>query len=50
MCTFEVIAEVGVILLMYSVGIEFSLRDLLDVKWVALLGGALGILMSSFTP
>lgn len=30
--TFEVIAEVGVILLMYSVGMEFSLRDLLDVN------------------
>ena len=44
--TFEVIAEVGVILLMYSVGMEFSLRDLLEVKWVALLGGPLGILMS----
>jgi K+:H+ antiporter len=44
--TFEVIAEVGVILLMYSVGMEFSLRDLLQVKWVALLGGPLGILMS----
>jgi len=44
--TFEVIAEVGVILLMYSVGMEFSLRDLLEVKWVALLGGPLGIVMS----
>jgi monovalent cation:H+ antiporter-2, CPA2 family len=44
--TFEVIAEVGVILLMYSVGMEFSLRDLLEVKWVALLGGPLGILLS----
>jgi CPA2 family monovalent cation:H+ antiporter-2 len=44
--TFEVIAEVGVILLMYSVGMEFSLRDLLEVKWVALVGGPLGILMS----
>lgn len=44
--TFEVIAEVGVILLMYSVGMEFSLRVLLEVKWVALLGGPLGILMS----
>ena len=44
--TFEVIAEVGVILLMYSIGMEFSLRDLLEVKWVALLGGPLGILMS----
>jgi CPA2 family monovalent cation:H+ antiporter-2 len=31
---------------MYSVGMEFSLRDLLEVKWVALLGGPLGILMS----
>jgi CPA2 family monovalent cation:H+ antiporter-2 len=44
--TFEVIAEVGVVLLMYSVGMEFSLHDLLEVKWVALLGGPLGILMS----
>jgi CPA2 family monovalent cation:H+ antiporter-2 len=42
----EVLAEVGVILLMYSVGLEFSLRDLLRVRWVALLGGPLGILLS----
>ena len=44
--TFELFAEIGVILLMFSVGIEFSLRDLLRVKWVALLGGPLGILLS----
>ena len=44
--TFEVIAEIGVILLMHSIGMEFSLRELLEVKWVALLGGPLGILMS----
>lgn len=44
--TFELIAEVGVILLMFSVGIEFSLRDLLRVKWVALLGAPLGIALS----
>ena len=42
--TFELFAEVGVVLLMFSIGIEFSLRDLLRVKWVALLGGPLGIL------
>jgi monovalent cation:H+ antiporter-2, CPA2 family len=42
----EVLAEVGVILLMYSIGIEFSLSDLLKVKWVALLGAPLGILLS----
>jgi K+:H+ antiporter len=44
--TFQLFAEVGVVLLMFSIGIEFSLRDLLRVKWVALLGGPLGILLS----
>ena len=43
---FEVLAEVGVILLMYSIGLEFSLRDLLRVRWVAILGGPLGMLLS----
>jgi CPA2 family monovalent cation:H+ antiporter-2 len=44
--TFELFAEIGVVLLMFSIGIEFSLTDLLRVKWVALLGGPLGILLS----
>src|SRR5437016_11022601 len=43
---FETIAEIGVILLMFSVGIEFSIPELLNVKWVALLGAPLGILLS----
>src|SRR5713101_4187590 len=43
---FELFAEIGVILLMFSIGIEFSLRDLLRVKWVAVLGGPLGIVLS----
>ena len=43
---FELLAEIGVVLLMFSIGIEFSLRDLLRVKWVALLGGPLGIVLS----
>jgi len=38
---FEVMAEIGVILLMFSVGIEFSIPDLLRVKWVALAGAPL---------
>ena len=42
----ELLAEIGVILLMYSIGIEFSPRDLLEVKWVAVAGGPLGILAS----
>jgi monovalent cation:H+ antiporter-2, CPA2 family len=44
--TFEVFAEVGVVLLMFSIGVEFSIPDLMRVKWVALGGGSLGILMS----
>lgn len=43
---FEALAEVGVVLLMFSIGLEFSMRDLLRVKWVALVGGPLGILLS----
>jgi CPA2 family monovalent cation:H+ antiporter-2 len=43
--TFEVIAEVGVVLLMFSIGVEFSIPDLLRVKWVALIGAPLGILV-----
>ena len=41
----ELFAEIGVILLMYSIGIEFSFRDLLRVKWVALIGGPVGLLV-----
>jgi CPA2 family monovalent cation:H+ antiporter-2 len=40
---FEVFADVGVVFLMFSIGYEFSLKDLLRVKWVALVGAPLGI-------
>jgi len=43
---FELLAEVGVILLMYSIGLEFSFSELLQVKWISLLGAPLGILLS----
>src|SRR5271166_2997825 len=43
--TFEVFAEVGVVLLMFSTGVEFSIPDLMRVKWIALLGAPLGILV-----
>lgn len=43
--TFEVFAEVGVVLLMFSIGVEFSVPDLMRVKWVALLGAPIGILI-----
>src|ERR1700723_4122126 len=44
--SFEVFAEVGVVLLMFSIGVEFSIPDLMKVKWVAIGGGTLGITMS----
>jgi monovalent cation:H+ antiporter-2, CPA2 family len=44
--TFEIMAEVGVILLMFSIGIEFSIPELLRVKWVALIGAPIGISLS----
>jgi monovalent cation:H+ antiporter-2, CPA2 family len=43
---FELLAEIGVVLLMYSIGLEFSFRELLKIKWVAILGGPLGIVLS----
>jgi CPA2 family monovalent cation:H+ antiporter-2 len=44
--SFELFAEIGVILLMFCIGIEFSINDLLRVRWVALLGGPIGIVLS----
>lgn len=44
--TFNLFAEIGVILLMFSIGLEFSVKDLMRVKWVALAGGPLGILLA----
>jgi monovalent cation:H+ antiporter-2, CPA2 family len=43
--TFEVFAEVGVVLLMFSIGVEFSIPELMRVKSVALIGGPIGILL-----
>jgi CPA2 family monovalent cation:H+ antiporter-2 len=44
--TFHEVAEAGVVLLMFSIGVEFSVPDLLRVKWVAVGGGMLGISLS----
>ncbi|NNL29603.1 MAG: potassium transporter KefB [Gemmatimonadetes bacterium] len=40
----EQLAEIGVILLLFTIGLEFSLADLLRMRRVVLLGGALQIL------
>ena len=45
--TFQIVAEVGVVFLMFSIGLEFSLDELLEVKWVSLIGGPLGVVLLS---
>lgn len=47
--TFQVIAEVGVVFLMFSIGLEFSVEELAGVKWVALIGGPLGVVLLALT-
>ncbi len=44
--TIELLAEVGVILLMYSIGLEFSFDELLRVRWVAAIGTPIAMLLS----
>jgi len=45
--TFQVVAEVGVVFLMFSIGLEFSLEELMEVKWVSVIGAPLGIVLLS---
>jgi CPA2 family monovalent cation:H+ antiporter-2 len=42
----EIIAEIGVVLLLFTIGIEFSLRNLLQIKKSFLIGGSLQVLLT----
>ncbi len=42
----EKLAEIGVALLLFALGLEFSLRELKPVKYVALIGGPIQILLT----
>ncbi|RLB70798.1 MAG: portal protein, partial [Deltaproteobacteria bacterium] len=42
----EKLAEIGVALLLFALGLEFSLRDLKPVRNVALIGGSIQILLT----
>ena len=42
----ELLAEIGVALLLFALGIEFSLKELRPVREVALLGGSIQILLT----
>ena len=39
----EILAEIGVILLLFAIGIEFSLKNLLRIKQAVLVGGSLQV-------
>jgi CPA2 family monovalent cation:H+ antiporter-2 len=43
----EAVARVGVALLMFAVGVQFSLKELASVRRVALIGGSLQILLTT---
>jgi len=42
----EILAEIGVVLLLFTIGIEFSLRSLLRIKKYVLLGGFLQVILT----
>lgn len=44
----EILAETGVILLLFTIGIEFSIAHLVQFKKPALLGGSLQVILTIF--
>jgi CPA2 family monovalent cation:H+ antiporter-2 len=42
----ELLAEVGVVLLLFTIGIEFSLKKLLQIKKPVLMGGSIQVLLT----
>ena len=42
----EVLAEIGIVLLLFTIGIEFSIKDLLRSKRAVLLGGSLQVVLT----
>lgn len=43
----EVLAEIGVVLLLFTIGLEFSLRQMLKMKRLVLLGGGLQVVLTT---
>jgi monovalent cation:H+ antiporter-2, CPA2 family len=42
----EVLAEIGIVLLLFTIGIEFSLKKLLEIRKSVLMGGSLQVLLT----
>ncbi|HKY30035.1 MAG TPA: cation:proton antiporter [Pyrinomonadaceae bacterium] len=43
----EVLAEIGIVLLLFTIGLEFSLRRILEMKRMVFLGGGLQVTLTS---
>jgi len=44
----ELMAEIGVVLLLFTIGLEFSLKQLLKIRRIVLLGGFLQVALTAF--
>ena len=42
----EILAEIGIVLLLFTIGIEFSLKKLLQIKKLVLVGGSLQVFLT----
>lgn len=42
----EILAEIGVVLLLFTIGIEFSLKNLIEIRRVVFLGGFLQVMLT----
>ncbi len=42
----EILAEIGLVLLLFTIGIEFSLKNMLQIKKSVLMGGSLQVLLT----
>jgi len=42
----EILAEIGIVLLLFTIGIEFSLEKLLQIRKSVLMGGSLQVLLT----
>ena len=42
----ETVAEIGIIFLLFTIGVEFSLKELLNIKKLVLIGGSLQVILT----
>ena len=45
----ELLAEIGIVLLLFTIGIEFSLKRLMQIKKAVLMGGSLQVALTFFS-